>query len=44
MEFTQYQKFLDNQWKKLEQRLQEDEDFKKVGKANIQITEEFFLH
>jgi len=43
MEFIQYQKFLDNQWRKLEQRLQEDEDFKKAGKASIQITKEFFF-
>jgi hypothetical protein len=43
MDFIQYQKFLDNQWKQLEQRIREDEDFKKAGKAKIQISEEFFF-
>ena len=43
MNFTEYQTFLDNQWKQLEQRIQEDEDFKKAGKAKIQVSEEFFF-
>ncbi len=43
MDFIQYQKFLDNQWKQLEQRIQDDEDFQKAGKAKIQISEEFFF-
>ena len=42
MDFVQYQKFLDNQWRQLEQRIQDDEDFQKAGKAKIQISEEFF--
>ena len=36
-------KFLDNQWRQLEQRIQDDEDFQKAGKAKIQISEEFFF-
>ena len=43
MDFVQYQKFLDNQWRQLEQRIQDDEDFQKAGKAKIQISEEFFF-
>ena len=43
MDFIQYQKFLDNQWKQLEQRIQDDKDFQKAGKAKIQISEEFFF-
>ena len=42
-DFVQYQKFLDNQWRQLEQRIQDDEDFQKAGKAKIQISEEFFF-
>jgi hypothetical protein len=43
MNFTEYQTFLDNQWKQLEQRIKEDEDFKKAGRAKIQVSEEFFF-
>jgi hypothetical protein len=43
MDFIQYQKFLNNQWGQLEQRIQDDKDFQKAGKAKIQISEEFFF-
>lgn len=43
MDFIDYQKYLNNQWKQIEQRIKDDEDFKKAGKGKIRISEVFII-